>query len=903
MEDDLPEGFSVVQEEDLPEGFSVVPTQPQVDTSPFKYKPRNRGRRPAVPGAPGYIKGQENQPWTIDPELEKAAAAGVDIDSGGPFGASVYSSFGVTPEEKMAGYAAYLKEKNGTDIPVRMGPDSGQIEYLDPTSKRWTTSRGLSNANIIGENTGGAVETIPGIAASVGGTAGGFALGGPAGAVGGGVLGAGAGAGVGRAARLKIGKKVGAIPESVDTLEEVKDAAITGGAYDLAGQAALGGLKYARYWFRGSKPFGANEAGQLISSARAADNLVAEIEARSGRSFNPTIAQRAGANLQDNVDQLALREKAMGLDQAIRQEPGDVGQRARGQQAENELALRSYLDNLLADDTARFTSREQVGRDLEQGILSSYNQHVLQARATINSLPPELQATQAGGIMRSALADADSAFKASVEDPAWATYRRAQGFNAETFSSNIQVPWSDEASSLMKGWSEKSEKALIQAAKNDNSGLKLIFKETPPGKVLGPDGKPLIPAGIEENVDLASLDDTIKWLRSDARKALNNQQGVTFSERDLVQLERTLTRMRDGYLRENHPQLSAHLDAAEQASRDRAMNFKRGMISDLLVRDETGAYKLSDADVVYRIISNRDDSAAAAFARLTQGYPQAAQEARNMLYAMYRRGVVDLKTGLPSVKNHDKFMRDYGQVMRNFFQPNDWATLNHIGGMGEVLARDNSTLRKVLPQLRTVFGAELESVNAPALIDWSMGRAMTPSKLRSALTMIRRLPNSDALIDQWRSGVADAMAKKLVDKKGMLNETAINSILNGPQREGLETLFNQGSRPGGHAMIAGLETLRDAARLIRETSKKEMPSQQRGPLIRLLRLLVPQFGTESRMITFGQRTRESAVPSSIYRALTDPNEMTRLANQTNRLIRQIQLANISSGVAKFFAEE
>ncbi len=896
--DDLPEGFSVV-EDDLPQGFSVL----QPETSPFNPKKRYLGLRPNVPGAPYYVKGQEGQPITLEDDLSKAASAGVDIDSGGPVGASLYSSFGTTPEEKVAGYSAYLKEKSGHDLPVRMGPDSKQIEFLDPTTKRWTLGAGRSPINDIAGNTGGIVENVPGMVSGVGGTVLGGSLGGPAGAVAGGVVGSGAGSAVGRALRTSIGKKVGAIPETVSTAEEAKNAGIEGAAYDLGGQAALGTLKYGRYWFKGSRPFASEEAGQLVASARSADNLVAEIEAKSGRSFNPNIAQRAQGNLKDNVRDLAVREKALGLDKAIRQEPGDIGIASRAQQEENELALKGYLDNLLADDQSRFTSREKIGDSLEKGMLQAYNDHVSQAKQAIAKLPPELQASQGGAIMRTALADADSAFKKSIEDPAWASYRSAQGFDSQTFSSKIQVPWSEDTRSLMDTWDEKSKKALIAASKNDNSGLRLIFKETPPGSIIDTKGSPLIPKGVEESVDLASLDDTIKWLRSDARKALNNQQGVTFNERDLVSLERTLTGMRDKFLKENHPELAAKLDSAEAASRQRATMFKRGVISDLLVKDETGAYKLSDSDAVYKIINSRDDSAAQAFSQLTKGYPQASLEAKNLLFAMYRRGVVDLKTGVPSAKNHEKFMRDYGQVMRNFFDKSDWNTLNHIGGMGEVIARDSTAIRKVLPQIRQVFGSELESVNAPALIDWSVGRTMTPSKMRTGIAMLKKLPDGDNLIGQWRSGVADAMAKKLVNKEGMINENAINTILNGPQKEGIEMLFNQGNRPGGTAMIRGLETLRDAARMIRETSKKELPSQQRGPLIRLLRLLVPQFGTESRMITFGQRTREAAVPSTIYRALTDPNEMTRLASQTNRLMRQIQLANISSSVAKYFAEE
>lgn len=824
-----------------------------------------------------------------------AAKSGVNIDNRAPFGAQMRASFGGdSPQEQLSAVSTSLAKSYGHPVQVQMGPKSKQIEYMDPDTNSWTLAKG----NPIAQLPANAIDPVLQGAGSVGGTIAGGAMGGVPGAVAGGVAGAGVGGGAATALKIGVGKALGVLPDTYPTGSNIEKGAVIGSAFDLGGKAVLGALRYGSYWYKGSAAFKPAEALQLVQEAKKSDDLVNEIAQKSGIDFSPAIGQRVAGTLADKpVGQLALS-----LEAGIAKDSGGMGPTYLAKRKTNENALVGYLRN--AGDEAAGPSTgvppEQIGKNLQQGLTSFYDTTMTQARQLVSTLPEELQASEGGKILRNALVDARQTFKNQVETPAWGKYQNAAGYDPATQTSNIRVPWDNQVRGLMSAWDNQTRNAVLKAAQKDNSGLKILFKTDDPAmsSIVGKDGMPLKVADGTGDVDLQTLDDTIKWLRSDGRDALRNQIGATYNDYDLQQLTKTLVKQRDGYLKANKPELYSMLQDAEGATRMRANKFDDSAVGDLLVKDGPDSFKLTDSQVVGRIMNANDDSAAKQYADLVKQSPEANMQAKQLLYAMYRRAVVNPKTGAPDATLHSNFMRDYGNVVKNFFSPEDMDTLGKMGGMGEVIADQTSLLKRILPQMDRLSGGDITSWNSSSLTKWALKNDTGPDKVKTALALLRNAPDADALQQGWQRSTLDSL-NDMVVKDGQISMNGLNKVLQGNQRANLTALL--GDR--GPDYISNLEKLRDATTMARSASDGTFTPDQKSLLTRMARLVFGQFTPEARVVTFGQSTRRVVNPTEIYNTLTDPDKLQSLTQQTDKLMGQIKLAGTSAAAGRYFMSQ
>lgn len=860
--------------------------QPKLQSVPFP------SPYPVPGGAPNispYSKGEQ-----------EAAQEGVDIDTGAP--ASVQAKVSLAPDIE------YQKDALGKLLgtQTRMGPKSGQLEFLDKDSQKWTTLKGSNAIRKMASMAGGSIDATGQIVGAGAGAVGGAAAGGGFGAFAGSVIGSGVGGAAGRLVRIKAGQAAGVLPDTYPTGSDITDEGFKSAAYDLGAQGILGGLKYARYWYKGSRAFSPVEASLLGDTAAKYDDLINEVSRRAGTEFNPTLGQRVSGD--KATMKTKLGKQTLGYDAALSQKNSPTVHDMEALQQGNEDTLANFLGS--ANDAAirpedltgpmNQTGRQQAGEDVGAGITDMYNGMLEQARKLVTALPESLPASEKGKVMRDTLVAADKWAKDNVETPAWSKYREATGYNPATFSSDIKVPWNDDVRALMSSWDERNKSAIIKAIQNDNSGLKLLFKDNEDvvSPLLGSDGLP-IKLGVKDNqsVDLAVLDDTIRWIRSDARKALKNKTGVSYDERDLVSLERELSGMRDGYLKESKPETFQLLQEAEAATKQRAATFKQGVLGDLLVKDGPDSFRLTDADAIYRILNSKDDSAAQAFSKIAKGSPEAMQAARQMIFAMYRRDVTDATTKVPSAKGHAEFMQQYGQVVKQFFNPADYATLDRLGGMGTVIADTEKKLRVILPGLQKVVGGEVEAMNASTLATRTLGAGFTQEKVKAASRLIKSLgDDGQGLLAEWQGATLDALSQKLV-KNGQINLSELNKITVGDGGNTIKALLDSGPNPKGTSYINDLKTLQEAANMIRAKGKGTMEDQGSPLAVRFMRLFFGQFSPEARVITFGQKSRSRQNPGELFNAISDPQKIHDLSKQAKVMMGQVQAANIAAAAA------
>lgn len=854
--------------------------------TPFKFKPRqNIAVMPEQGEKQGWAPGDENAfPPQARPKgskiyqmlpmnLYKAAQAGVDIDSGAPTG-NFNASFAGTEAEKADAYSSALEKKLGYRPEVRFGPESasGEVEYK-PKGGRWTTVSGrkVNFGSMAGGAVEGAIQTAGAVAGAI--------TGGPAGSV----VGAGAGGYVGQTARNAIGRGLGVIgPEVPVTTGATADAGSAALA-EAVGQGAVGAWRLGKWWFKGRTTFTPEEATFLVGEQAKYDKIIKDIETKSGEKFSPNTAQLA---LRGSPESRTTQKAGQLWTQAAG-DTNSVGVDIRAQDAQNTLALKTYFTKVLEQERQKQIPKEQAGKQVNEAVIDPYKTALAAAKQKISELPANVQENETGTIVRGALEAAKDDFKNKIEDPAWNAFRSSIGFDPSTFTSKVRVPWSRGVRNLMAQWTSEEKQAILNLAQRDTEGLKVIFKEKPDvfSNVLDAKGNKILleKGGPVPDEDLATINDTVQWLGRNLRTKLVGKTGVQIDSKAISDLHRELKAMQDGYLAAERPDIMKNLQAARDATSQKYNKYNTGLSGAMLTYGKGGELKLSDSESVYRILRDRDPASVAQLAENIKSTPEAKTELNNYLLALYRRDYTKQGMGIPDRRLHAKFLEDYGDVIKNFFRPEDAVQVTRLGGLAETVLKEYKEAKNILPRVKGILGDDIEIMDSNAIINGVLTGRITSDKMSKALGVINKdYTYGKDVISSWKSAAAEELYGRIM-KNGEINYNTLNSVVEGDQGKVLVKLFNAGSESGrsdGEVLMQGLKMLRDAAQISRLRPPTGLSPEQSTVFTEFLRAgPASPLSREGRLVTLGQKLRGRYEPVSIYKALYDRDEMTRLVQR------------------------
>src|SRR6185312_9955820 len=539
-------------------------------------------------------------------------------------------------------------------------------------------------------------------------------------------------------------------------------------------------------------------------------------------------------------------------------------------QTRNEQAIQNYFENKINEFRQQGLNNDAAAKEVAQGLTDPYNTAKTLAQQEISKLPGNVSEAQTAEITRGAMLAARSNFEKTVERPAWDAYRTATGYDPLTASSHISMPWSQDVRDLMQSWSAEQKNALLDIAKQDTGGLKLNI-----GAELTEDDIELFKSlGSEppkQGVDLASVDNAIRWLRKNARTRMANQQGVVLDTKKLNDLEGALSDMRDDWLDQNRPDIKGLLDTAEAASTRKAQTFRNGLVDSMLVHDSTGQLRLTDGDALNRLMSSNDEGQINQVLDLIKADPAAKDQLNQYMLAKYRAEVANDK-GIPVPSKHAQFMKNYGVFINNAFDPSQVAQINKLGGMAQVVKNEYLNLKSLVPKKADGSDGSIQSLNSNKLVTGLLSGSQSTETLDKALKTINKYPYADFAKEQWRASAADAIYNQLV-KNGKFDPNALTSLIqgnNGQQLDVIEKLFNTAGKGAGTKLKIALKNLQQGQSLIETPSFSGTNPTQMNLFQRSARAVVGPFSEEGRMLTLLKQFRGVYNPAKIYRALTDP---------------------------------
>lgn len=916
-----------------------------IDTSP--YVPMQGTGIPAAvtPGAP------ETGPY---PEAHKRAAArGVNIDYSLPAKVGLGASFAANEDELANWYKKSLTDELGYEPQMRKSAEDGtKWEFLlkdkNTGKSRWTLIRPSSSLAFVGGQTAlAAPEMIGSIAGGVIGTG----LG-PFGVAAGQAVGGAIPAGATDYAKTKLGQQLFGINQGVteeQAREKARDAARFSASISLASDAAMWGLRAAKYWFSGLQPVNKRTAEQLLKDADEGMRLAKEINkyATPGQEVNFSIPQMAVTGAEDSgamlykgqplktVSPSPVGKEAMALQQQAMADQR-IGGQLRKYQDEQSNALVNIYDNMAKEASpAPVTGSDPInpyeaGQDAVEGITQlkkaqaeeQLNVLITQEQAarefvaeTFPDAPPQQLAMET----RKALQQGHAYFR-EQERAAWKKvsnmFYGKQGYSPmfvgvdKELGDYLRQEYASNAGSFLRKSSVLS-KSKLRAGKPGRGGGGVTKEGVGELPVTG---TPMSEFDLQflqqfdpnaaytpqtQLLDIGALLEDIKLLRNKERKAA--EWGVSVAK--VKELEEQLVAFRDRSLTakfldgdDRAGEVMTALHRAESASKQRADMFDQGLVK-RLIKAKRDTFQTQDMTALGQMLAVKDVDAYDRFVRAVKASPGALQKLKQTFLGLYAAKA--MPKGIPDPVEHAKFMDRYkghGWALEKLFGPDELQELTTSGQFADsVLASAQAVEnfdKAFVSRFGSMFGdTKLSDLSPDEVVQkvWSGG--ISGRDLRSFVALVQSADRKlgSRAMDAYKLGVLAELRRKIVSN-GKLNLAAMGDILE-KRQDALSLLF-------GPEFYKNFHTLKQAVSISEFTGASKVGSNFEIKSLDLVAraTVAPPLTREGRLLTLGRFLRESNYKRNIAQVFTNPEALRRMAAYSQRQLTYQQWANALSKI-------
>lgn len=838
-------------------------------------------------------------PYQFPAPAQKAAKAGVDVDSGAPYGLRSLSSLATKPSESLNAIRKY-------GVQGRVGPDSGVPEFLNDSTGRWTTLNSM-NPTHEGVPTAGTISDV-----------GGETLGGLAGS--GGVVTTAAGVALGRALSEEGKYVVGGLlgirdvnpdkPVDVDALKTFAYEGAKSGATALVagGLANVGKVyQYARYGpTLFTKPIIAGDYWQnMQASMRESSNALDDYYSLAGnKDLKLDVAQLSN----NPAAHAAMGDVRRGLqtadiDYAIRGQTNlsnlqttfqDVTNAIKGPGPIDPMASGDKVVEWVAEQKAAALAQQQLAQKAEQDVAQNAVQGL--PDATPEQITRRVTA-QLGLIKNVDKKAVDKAYGDVAvmmgKHPNAAYAQDSQWLMEPQETSVVHTPTmvlQTQLQTLLK------EAKGAYAVDSDITGAKLraipdgFLKEGSAPAIKGvpteadkellnefgivskeqtiADAQKVRIGNTNYSIDMRPKDaywvvQAIKGLRSGVRADMRNSKGwLPPDAQDQARVAEAISNDLKSSLETTDPKALDALESAESQAKTFGQRWRDSLLSE--VANKKGGYQTPMvSNVVYHALFKTgagayDSSALNELSEIAKGSPLLGDTVRQSLLAVYRSQYT--ANGLPTPALHAKFLDDFEGPIRNFFTPAEVAQVKTIGNLGDVVAKRAKTLDEFN---RTWSKSPYGQI--PANSTMIAKAAFSGSnKVKGIGAFLRE--NNPELLGALQRDTATQLANRVMGASGgNFNVNAMDRVLASDTGRNLQDIMPP-------EYVAGLKTISNTAKMVTSTNKQVLPADE-SLIHRAVRLFTGAFGTEARAYHLIRGFRERQANRLLEGLLTDPDKM------------------------------
>ena len=785
---------------------------------------------------------------------EIAERSNVSTQDPATYKARMVGSFGYNETEKQLGIKKVLSELHGSDIDVRIGPNTGQLEYFNPTTKTYALvdKPGLEIADfadlqgdalIIG---GDIVATIVTTALTLPSGAAAPYFGLSAGAI---------AAAAGEFYKLKKGQEYG-INQGLTNDQLVKEGFKTG-AFSLG--AGTSGMVLG-YIFKGvnnmlnGRSFHFKNADILQEEKVLEANQIQKTINETLEKNNEKAAVKFSlAKAADDPDLLAVQgslEKSKKL--------GKVGE-FRDFGRDNAEALNKYFgiikksfgtSNDTTFDSGKLLKKvieKRQDKPIQDIIKKQENAEELLDKA-IFSLPAGNQKIT-GEEFRSVLRQLGDNYKTLVDDAAKELDKAA----------GKKLIGTDLISDALKTLSIKDQKSLIEVSK-----LEGIFKPGVYKTLMEPNNMVLI-SDVRETVSNIG-----KLIRD---KFQNKTTGETVDTGKLLKIQSSFfEQLRkdagEGYMNE--------LQGFNTLVRQNKELLDNDLMSKLTKIEVGKKFKVAEEDIFLTTFKSGTGSGKAARETydVISNSPDAMLAYKNSIFDFYKSKV--FKDGVPNVTNHKAFMKAYDAPLRQFFNKTEYRKIAKIGGLQEYIEKQNKLFANTEKELAKTFEGKILNTSPQEVFN-KIYKINNIGEIRELKSILAKNPE---VLQKFQRDVITDINERIMTQSDYLGIKVIDAkkldtLLNGAGGErGYRAAIKEAL---GSKYVENLDILNKALKIeSRKSPGLGLEGIVGNAFTDIIRAQVGQFTKAGRIFTASRRLFNTAANRMIANAIKNPKDLELL---------------------------
>jgi len=741
-----------------------------------------------------------------------------------------------------------LSDYFGQEIPLRYGPETEELEFLNPKSGEYEllNKEGIDAGDMAKFGTMAAV-IVPEIIATI------FATG-ATGATGGVITSAATSAAL-ETARLALGHQLYGINETekgfMDYLEnEGKDMAVLNGALTTAGFTVPKLYRMIKS-FRNMGKINASDFGGTIKNAEQAQELISKINDRlltlgTKKKLRFTLGQ-AG----DDAELLALQN-------AYETNPkyGVYGifDSFNKEQAE---ALNTFF--LLASDPYNYKGisgkdnilSDELGKKIQNVILSR--------------LEPRQK------ILTNALEAAETDLtEAVIKLPGGSQKEAGQSIRGviDTLYNDFDKLYDSKYTSLFaSGKGRKVGTDIIrEAVKTLNKRQKdTLFKKYPNIKTFfnAPKGK---------TVSVNTLKNTLSDLRKFDRSI---KKGTLPVEGEPVEgaVSKLIGSIKDQFKKSLGAD-DVWYKQFKTLDQEYATNKKlyRGTVGKLL-QAKDGVLKIADEDVFAQTFKKGSGQEM----RIDQIYdllkrkPEFIQTYKDSILKSYKQAVDPASTGKINLMQHQKFLNDYKYALETFFGKKGYKEITKVGNLAKKVTETSLKRDKIMKQLGTTTKGKLENMDPDKIFSYLYNNK-SPTTLNKIMTIVRQ---DDNLLKAFQTVAKDDLMFKATNNRGQFVFDKFADYLKN-NKQILERTFADNPQ-----YVKDLSLFKDALEITTRKSAQKTISKAETALNDIIRARLGQFTVAGRTFTALKKIFRSDIDKQLADIITDPKRLEQLLSLKN----------------------
>lgn len=860
--DDIPAGFAPIETSDIPSGF--VPMAEE--TSPLDL-PTGEAPLIMIPNG-AVISGASRSgfgPQFIPSIVVKAAKSGVEYDrpaKGGHF----LSSFAFDEKNRLEAY------RMATGTSVRIGPQTGEIEYLNPQTGRYALALPPGAVMESIEGLAGPAVTLGAETFLATGTA--LFTKSPALTT----FAAASGTFIGEIARLNLGKQMGINKDVTDDqiiTAAAKSAGITA-AFGVAGQQLMRVGKFVGDVING-RAFNQATLKEMDLSVEEAQKIADDINSRvKTEKLKFDVAQATGDD-----DLLHMRDTFKRSKNFSKQFGAFDDQQFKSLEEFYSTINRPFNSRLSTPqtgDAVQDVAKSEIQRDLDrQNILVRMKEAELDsASRSIATRPHE----NLGPILRDVGETQQAEFTLWAREAATSLHNAAGGapFIANRATHEAVSRIDDQVRSALFPSVQKPQRGLI-GEEMDGDTIRKVFD----------------PNARFTFIEAWEAISALKRIERVASKGLSTDAPEVGAVRSLYQaLESDLR-----HSAQNSP-LADQYDAFIRKYAQEKRRLDEGLVGQIMEKrgGKNGRYVIADDQVFMRFFTPGSDRAAKEILELVKNNPEQMQGVREAIGDFYKRTV--MTDGRVDMAKHKAFMERYSRAAQVFFNKAEMRIFAKPGQVEQALRARETARRDAVDRINQTFEADIANLNNPGKVLSLVMDPSNPDKARQMMTMLDRTPDV-------KRAVRHQFVKQMTDRIHTMRRPGEPSLSFSPAN--LDRFLNGRGGDAGHRGIVkevmgetylkDMDTLNQALKIVSREARFPNRSNTAfwtDTVKNISRAYVGLFTRPGRMVTAIDRLRGRAAERVLANAMLNPENMRELMALAGRDLRSEKAAAIVSAL-------